>query len=187
MEEAALCRVVIMRLHHYDNLGTARFVTFSCYRRQFLLMDDRRRMVFLDELGQARLKYGFAILGYVVMPSHVHLVLLPQGPTEIGKVVGEIKSKSARRIGANISLEGQQDRVMAKIKRDGEDRFVFWQRRCYDHNCRSIETVREKINYCHINPVRAGLVGDPADWVWSSYRWYAGYGDCVLEIDGLEL
>ncbi|MEW5797058.1 MAG: hypothetical protein AB1772_11945, partial [Candidatus Zixiibacteriota bacterium] len=30
-----------------------------------------------------------------------------------------------------------------------EGRRVFWQKRCYDHNCRSIDATIEKINYCH--------------------------------------
>ena len=37
-----------------------------------------------------------------------------------------------------------------------------------------------------MNPVRAGLVDDPADWSWSSYRWYMGYDNAILEVDGVE-
>jgi hypothetical protein len=38
-----------------------------------------------------------------------------------------------------------------------------------------------------MNLVKAGLVSDPADWPWSSYRWYNGLKDALLEIDGIEL
>ena len=61
--------------------------------------------------------------------------------------------------------------------------FVFWQRRCYDHNCRSTESVWKKVNYCHNNPVKRGLVSEPDNWIWSSYRYYAGYKQVVLEMD----
>jgi putative transposase len=44
----------------------------------------------------------------------------------------------------------------------------FWQKRCYDHNCRTNETVLENIKYCHKNPVTRGLVKDPGDWQWSA-------------------
>lgn len=41
----------------------------------------------------------------------------------------------------------------------------------------------EKINYCHYNPVKGKLESKPEDWKWSSYKWYAGVGDVVIELD----
>ncbi len=175
------------RMHHYDNLGTARFITFSCHDRRALLVADERIESFLEELKNARQKYLFKLLGYVVMPNHVHLVIYPSDDIKIGSVIGEIKSRAARRIGAILKSQGRYNRDMVSVNRDGSHRFVLWKRRCYDHNCRTPDTVREKIRYCHMNPVKAGLVADAAEWPWSSYRWYMGYKDAVLEIDGIEL
>jgi putative transposase len=45
--------------------------------------------------------------------------------------------------------------------------------------------VIEKINYCHFNPVKSGLVNRPEDWKWSSYRAYQGATDTVLELDAI--
>jgi putative transposase len=63
---------------------------------------------------------------------------------------------------------------------------AVWQRRCYDHNCRTPEIVVEKLKYCHDNPVKRGLVNHPEDWPWSSYNWYQGRRDGIFEIDGYE-
>jgi len=49
----------------------------------------------------------------------------------------------------------------------------FWQRRFYDFNLWSQRKETEKLKYMHRNPVARGLVADPADWPWSSYRSYA--------------
>jgi putative transposase len=173
-------------LRHYDDLGTARFVTFSCYHRFRLLRDSSVIRTFLIELNHLRMR-GVKILGYVVMPEHVHLVLLPAHAMELGLEIGQLKSQSARRMLAMLenSTYVKADRLW--IKRNNKSRRVFWQRRCYDHNCRSPETVREKIEYCHKNPVKRGLVQEPADWPWSSYRWYAGLQGVELEIDGFEV
>ena len=119
--------------------------------------------------------HGFSLLGYVFMPEHVHLVLLPSERTQLGRLIGEIKSLSARRFFASAeigSLEATR---------------VFWQRRCYDHNCRTPDTVREKIRYCHNNPVSRGLVNDPSEWEWSSYNAYAGKSDVPLTINAIPL
>ena len=101
-------------LRHYDNLGTARFVTFSCYRRYQLLTDST---------------------------------------------------------------------VICRFLRGNEERRLFWQPRCYDHNCRGVETVKEKIKYCHKNPVVRGLAESPEEWEWSSYCWYHGIENVPIEMD----
>lgn len=163
------------RLRHFDHLGTGRFVTFSCYRRLPFLSETRPKEIFLRQLDLARTKHCFKILGYVVMPDHVHLVLYPLEGMKMGLVIREIKSHSARQYFAEHPV-GEPD-----AKR------VFWQLRCYDHNCRTSETVREKINYCHNNPVKLGLVSDPGEWIWSSYNWYHGVSDVPLGVDEIKM
>ena len=162
-------------LRHFDNLGTARFVTFSCYRHLPGLTSIHARNLFIEHLDAARKKHRFQLLGYVVMPDHVHLVLYPPDGMKLGLVVREIKSKTAREHFAQAM--GPIQGGAAKAKR------VFWNRRCYDHNCRTPETTLEKINYCHMNPVKSGLVGEPGEWEWSSYNWYVGDRDVPIRID----
>jgi putative transposase len=126
-------------------------------------------------LDAARKKHRFQLLGYVVMPDHVHLVLyLPDG-MKLGLVVREIRSKAAREHFARTM--GPIQGGATKAKR------VFWNRRCYDHNCRTPETTLEKIKYCHMNPVKSGLVREPEEWAWSSYNWYEGVRDVPIRID----
>jgi putative transposase len=171
------------RLRHLDDFGAVRFITFSCHQRRKLLTDDVDRNIVPDELQTARDKYHFAILAFVIMPSHVHLMIYPAEPIPVGRVIGEIKSRSARRI---LTHWRQTGRTPLHVNRGGTKRTVFWEQRCYDHNCRTTESVREKIVYCHNNPIRAGLVGDPGLWPWSSFSWYLGDGGPV-EIDVLEV
>ena len=171
------------QLKHYDNLNSARFVTFSCYHRYQLLNDNHIKDIICKHLKEVCEKYDIKILGYVLMPEHIHLVLYPQIDLKLGKVVGEIKSKSAREI---LELfQKNESHLLVKLTFD--NRRLFWQKRCYDHNCRTLETVIEKINYCHKNPVARRLVSKPEDWRYSSYRWYHKMSDIVLDIDGVEI
>jgi putative transposase len=107
--------------------------------------------LFIKHLKLVRKKYNFKLFGYVIMPNHVHLVLHPKADTKLGLLIRELKSKMAREYFSEY------------CKNIPDGIHVFWQKRCYDHNCRTPETVLEKINYCHNNPVRAGLIGDPGD------------------------
>ena len=159
------------KLRHWDDFGTARFVTFSCFYRQPHLERPGAKQILIEEIARARDKHNFKLIGYVLMPEHVHLVLLPPDGMSLGLVIREIKSRSAKRYFAVSQI------APATSKR------VFWQRRCYDHNCRSIDSVREKVRYCHQNPVKRGLVDEAKDWEWSSYNWYRGRQDVPLSVD----
>jgi len=177
----------MVRLRHYDDIGTARFVTVACHRRLHLLTHGRDITDVLEEIESARRRYGFLILGYVVMPNHFHVVLLPKRPIKAGRVIGEIKSKSARKILSRWRTADVRDLRRLQVIRDGKPRVVFWLRRCYDHNCRTLEDVREKIEYCHMNPVRGGLVVHPGQWRWSSFGWYCGSDKGPISVDPISL
>jgi Transposase IS200 like len=57
------------------------FLTFSCYRRQPWLASVSRRDLFVKVLEQARQRYQWVVVGYVVMPEHIHLLVSePGGP-----------------------------------------------------------------------------------------------------------
>jgi putative transposase len=94
-------------------------------------------------------------------------------------MIGRFKSWTAQQI-----LNASEFKGVVLYRNDG--RRGLWQRRCYDHNCRTPEVVRQKIEYCHRNPVRRGLVDHPSEWRWSSYNWYHGEGQILLNIDGIE-
>jgi putative transposase len=166
-------------------LGTGRFVTFDCHHQLPLLASDETALIFLRELQVAKTKYALKLFAFVIMPEHVHLVVHPQKKIELGRVIGELKSLSGRRISDHLRSVNSPLLESLEVLRNRTSKLAIWLRRCYDHNCRTQETVLEKINYVHNNPVKAGLVDDPEEWPWSSYRWYQGKENKVIEIDTL--
>ena len=64
-------------------------------------------------------------------------------------------------------------------------RYRVWNRRGYDMNIWSEKKIQEKLNYMHNNPVRRGLVAQPGDWPWSSWRYYYLNDSSVLAMDRL--
>jgi putative transposase len=126
------------------------------------------------QLIESRQKYKYKLLGYAIMPEHIHLVILPPEIMKLGLVIREIKSKMARE-------------YFSEVRNNQSGKNVFWQKRCYDHNCRNTESVKEKITYCHNNPVKRGLVSEPGEYKWSSYNWYMGRRDVPILIDEYEM
>src|SRR5258708_12374391 len=55
--------------------GDDHLITFSCYRREPYFTTTASKDIFLDSLELTRKRHNFEVLGYVVMPEHVHLLL----------------------------------------------------------------------------------------------------------------
>lgn len=172
----------MVRLRHFDNQGTARFITFSCVHKYYLLRDKEAIVPFLEELEAARLRWAYHILAYVVMPDHVHIVTFPESAISVGRMIGDVKARSGFRILTKWKEENRHILTKLTAGRGRKSIYSFWQPRGYNHNCRTPEIVREKIRYCHLNPVRAGLVGDPGEWPWSSYNSYFGTEDGIIVV-----
>ena len=62
-------------LRRFFGSGDLHFITCSCYQRQPLLATACRRDLFLRVLEQTRRRYRFVVLGFVVMPEHIHLLI----------------------------------------------------------------------------------------------------------------
>jgi hypothetical protein len=60
---------------------------------------------------------------------------------------------------------------------------VFWQKRYHDRNVRDERQFTKKLRYLHRNPVKRGLVKQPGEWKWSSFRHYALREVGVVEIE----
>jgi hypothetical protein len=62
-------------LKRYQQNRQLHFITFSCYHRAPLLGTEQARHTFARALERVRVWYGFYVVGYVVMPEHVHLLM----------------------------------------------------------------------------------------------------------------
>jgi len=151
-------------LKRYQQAGHLHFITFSCYRRAPLLGTGQARDRFVKALEQARRWYGFYVVGYVVMPEHVHLLISEPERGSLALVLQMLKQGVSRRLPG-----GSQTR--------------FWQPRYYDFNVWSERKRVEKLRYLHRNPVTRGLVASPEQWAWSSFGHYSTGEDGVVEIE----
>ena len=85
-------------LQRYYGQGQLHFVTFSCYRRLPLLSTAQARNLFVKELGRVRREYGFLLVGYVVMPNHVHLLISEPKKSTPSTVLQMLKQRVSRKM-----------------------------------------------------------------------------------------
>jgi putative transposase len=64
-----------INLKRVTGRGDLHFITFCCYQRRALLGTARARNLAASILDEVRAKYGFALIGYVLMPEHIHLLI----------------------------------------------------------------------------------------------------------------
>ena len=153
------------------------FVTFSCYKRLPLLDGADARNLVVRELARVQKEYEFSLVGYVVMPNHVHLLLSEPAKGTPSTVLQMLKQRVSRK----MRKAGPLPTVLGNARELRQ----FWQSRFYDFNVYSHNKKNEKLDYMHTNPVTRGLVQDPGDWPWSSFSFYAT-GDCgLVRIDAL--
>ncbi len=156
------------QLKRYYGGKDLHFLTFSCRHREPKLDPAPRKQLFLETLERVRQRYQFPVIGYVVMPEHVHLLV---GEPQIGDL--------------SVVLQVLKQTVSRHVSREDkpEDKESFWQSRFYDFNVRTEHKRAEKLRYMHRNPVTRGLVASPEDWPWSSFRHYA-FGEAgEVEVD----
>jgi putative transposase len=159
-------------LKRYYGWGNLHFVTFSCYRRRPLLGTARSRDCFVKILDLVRSKRNFLLLGFVVMPEHVHL-LVSEPPGSNPSVALQVPKQQVSRSLRKKRKRPPEGQLRLKFPETQMDEKHFWQRRFYDFNVWSERNFKEKLNYMHANPVKRGLVLHPKDWPWSSWRHYA--------------
>ena len=148
-------------LHRYQQAGDLHFITFSCYQRRPYLEFPSTRELFESALERMRTRYWFGVIGYVIMPEHVHMLI---HEPKVGTVADMIKA-----LKLSVAVRERQR--------------PFWQSRYYDFNVFSTAKKTEKLRYLHRNPVTRGLVPKPEDWAWSSFRHYATGVEGTVEIE----
>ena len=178
------------RLRHFYDLNHLHYVTTSTYRRARLFDSERFKQKFIATLAEVRGELGFRIVGYVLMPEHIHLLLRPSDSANPSQIMQQLEERTAKFILKNLRQNIQYpwcQRMLARVTLPpsvhGHAHFRVWQRRFYDMNIWSPKKRDEKLTYMHNNPVKRGLVKQPGDWPWSSWRFYFLNDASLLKMD----
>ncbi len=170
-------------LKRYYGQGHLHFLTWSCYRRLPLLGSLRARNTFVKILGEVRDRFQFALVGYVVMPEHIHLLISEPAKGTPSTVLQVLKQRVSRRLRGKSRRRGSAAQLPLRFAAAEDSLPQFWQRRFHDFNVWNEKKKIEKLNYMHGNPVKRKLVENPKDWPWSSYAFYAKGERGLLRID----
>jgi REP element-mobilizing transposase RayT len=150
------------------------FITAVGKDRLPIFRTEELKRITAEAITEARLSCGFLLFAYVFMPDHVHF--LTDAPRKPSEVLQYIKGIVARRVIGHLKTLNCETSLQKLQHEDWKrnHRYSLWQHDSDIFSVTSESKFMEKVNYIHMNPVRAGLVERPEDYKWSSARWWAG-------------
>ena len=134
-------------------------VNLRCRRSSLLIAEITHLRAAVREVKRIR---PFHIDAWVVLPNHMHcLWTLPPNDDDFPARWQAIK------IAFSASLPSEENRSSIQLRR--RERGI-WQRRYWEHTIRDEKDYAAHVDYIHFNPVKHGLVQEPAHWPFSSFH-----------------
>lgn len=151
----------------------AYYFTAVTHHRLPIFRTDKLKQVLCNSYAEARNRHGILVLAYVIMLDHVHLLAYSERKME--DVLRLMNGISARRIIQYLNENNYQSSLF-KLRgaiRERNHKHSVWQHHSDSLGIFGEETFQQKVEYVHMNPVRAGLVARPEDYRFSSARQWA--------------
>ena len=120
------------RLNRCHGHGFMHSITFSCYHRLAFLEFAAERDLFLRILEEVRKRYRFVVVGYVVMPEHVHLLVSEPERADPGVVIQVLKQRFARAVLRERQCLCSDSSPQARVLQNHVLKNHVWQARFYD-------------------------------------------------------
>ncbi|MBN1347528.1 MAG: transposase [Phycisphaerae bacterium] len=181
------------QLRRHDEPGHIHFWTISCFRRLGFFHHDAIKQVVVDGMRLLQQKFGICLIGYVIMPEHVHVLIFPHPkdsdePVAVSKLLNAFKQHVGFHAKQCLRTYWQDhgqlwSQPLNHWARCASGRQMIWNTRGHDFNINCRDTLIEKLDYCHKNPITRGLVDRAEDWAYSSYRYYEMDDRAMLTMD----
>ncbi len=146
--------------------------------------------IIVDNLRYCQQKKELAIFAYVIMSNHVHLMMQSQNGT-LSQTIRDFKSYTSKVIIETIeeSNESRREWMLnyfkyAANKHKRNSKYQLWTHENHAVHVFSDNFISQKLEYIHSDPVRAGIVREPEDYIYSSASNYASM-DSILDIEVL--
>lgn len=164
------------------------FVSFATVNWIDVFIRRQYKDIFVDSLQYCQKNKGLELYAWCIMTSHVHLIIGTTGQ-KMEDIMRDLKRHTAKAILKAISDNPQESRkawMLWMFGRAGErnsnnDKFQFWQQHNNPIELYNNDVMQQKLDYVHANPVDAGFVNEPWEYLYSSAKDYGG-GKGLIDI-----
>lgn len=165
------------------------FVTFSTVGWIDVFTRSIYKDIMIDSWKFCQIKKGLLIHAYVIMTNHIHMIISKNSDVLLESIMRDMKKYASVKIIEAIKSESEsrKDWMLPLFKGAGETNsnnsvYQFWKQDNHPIECVSSEILRQKMDYLHENPVRAGFVEKAEDWMYSSAGDYYANRKGLIEL-----
>lgn len=169
------------RNYKFHNPEGLYFVSFAVVDWLDVFTKNRYKDIILESLTYCQKNKGMDIFAWCIMTNHMHLVFRSNEGLHPAALLGDFKRYTSKALIKAITANTEERRKevlldqfkKAGLKASNVNQFQFWRHDNKPIELWSNKVIYEKINYIHNNPVTAGLVYFPEDYIYSSASDYA--------------
>ncbi|GAA4839071.1 REP-associated tyrosine transposase [Algivirga pacifica] len=152
------------------------FVTFTVIQWIDVFSRAEYRNIFIDSIKYCQQNKGLLVGAWCIMSNHVHLIISSDGTYPLSGIIRDLKrhtSSTIRKAIESSKTESRKKWMLWIMKRAGtfnanNKDFQFWIQDNHPIQLTSIKFIQQRLRYIHYNPVKAGYVENPEDWIDSS-------------------
>jgi len=157
------------------------FITYAAVHWVDVFTRREYKDIMVDSLQYCIDNKGLIVYAWCIMSNHVHLIIGTE-QEKMQNIVRDMKKFTSKKICEAIKENPGESRkrwmlalfLKAGRKNSNNEKYQFWQQHNQPIELDHAAIIEQKINYIHYNPVNAGWVQKPEDYIYSSASAYAG-------------
>ena len=157
------------------------FVTFAVVEWVDVFTRREYKDMLVESLSFCQEKKSLLLYAWCIMSNHIHFMASAQ-ENNLSDILRDFKKYTSTQIIAAINKNQQESRrgwMIDIFKKAGKENsrntvYQFWRQDNHPIECFSFDFTKQKLEYIHNNPVAAGIVANPEDYLYSSAADYAG-------------
>jgi REP element-mobilizing transposase RayT len=170
------------------------FVTFTVVQWADVFSRHLYSDIFLDSIRFCQETKNLKVHAWCIMSNHVHLICSSSEPNKLSDTIRDVKGYSSKQIIKAIQENEKESRkgwLLWLFSSAGEHNkrnknYQFWQHTNHPIACSTTQILKSRMDYVHLNPVRANIVTKAEDYYYSSaLDYYKGDHLGQLKIDYL--
>lgn len=157
------------------------FLTFSTVNWIDVFSGKKYRDIVIDSLRYCQQEKGLELYGFVIMSNHIHMLARAKEDYKLSAILRDMKKYTCKQILKMIqeSNESRKEWLLTVMleagkKNSKKQTYQLWRNDNHPIELHKQETTKQKLDYIHNNPVEAGIVERPEEYVYSSAKNYAG-------------
>jgi len=151
------------------------FFTATISQWKHLLKEDRFKDIVVEALRNMVIAERIHLYGFVIMSNHMHLIWQALHGYDLNKLETSLLKFTARKFLAQLEKEQRLEEFGINAF---DRKHNFWKRDSLGIEIFTPSVFQQKLNYCHQNPVKAGLCKSPEEYHYSSALFYETGVDC---------